>query len=99
MGDKMKIMISQPMAGKSYKQIKKERENIIKSLESEGHEVIDTILDISEGLSPIYYLGEAIKRMAEVDAVVFMPGWENAKGCRIEHEIALEYGKYIKEVK
>ena len=37
--------------------------------------------------------------MSEADAVVFMPGWENARGCRIEHEIALEYGKYIREVK
>ena len=95
----MKIMISQPMMGKSDKQIKKERENLIEMLESEGHQVIDTVLDISEELSPIYYLGESIKKMADADAVVFMQGWENARGCRIEHEIALEYGKYIREVK
>lgn len=95
----MKVMISQPMRGKSTKQIKEERENLIQTLESEGHQIIDTVLDISEGLSPVYYLGESIKKMSEADAVVFMPGWENARGCRIEHEIALEYGKYIREVK
>lgn len=95
----MKVMISQPMMGKSTKQIKEERENLIQMLESEGHQIIDTILDISECLSPIYYLGESIKKMSEADAVVFMPGWENARGCRIEHEIALEYEKYIREVK
>lgn len=95
----MKIMISQPMMGKSNKQIRKERESLIKTLESEGHQVVDTVLDISDGLSPVYYLGESIKKMSEADAVVFMPGWENARGCRIEHEIALEYGKYIREVK
>lgn len=95
----MKIMISQPMMGKSDKQIKQERQSLIEMLEAEGHQVIDTVLDISEGLSPVYYLGESIKKMSEADAVVFMPGWENARGCRIEHEIALEYGKYIREVK
>ena len=95
----MKVMISQPMMGKSTKQIKEERVNLIQMLESEGHQIIDTVLDISEVLSPVYYLGESIKKMSEADAVVFMPGWENARGCRIEHEIALEYGKYIREVK
>lgn len=95
----MKVMISQPMARKSTKQIKEERETLIKEIEAEGNEVIDTVLDIGEKLSPVYYLGESIKKMADADAVVFMPGWENARGCRIEHQIALEYGKYIREAK
>ena len=92
-------MISQPMMGKSTKRIKEERRELVEQLTKEGHDVIDTVLDISEGLSPVYYLGESIKKMSEADAVIFMPGWSNARGCRIEHEIALEYGKFIKEVK
>lgn len=95
----MKVMISQPMNGKTKRQIERERKALVKEIEAEGNEVIDTVFDISEGLSPIYYLGEAIQSMADADAVVFMPGWEAARGCRIEHDVAQEYGKYIKEVK
>lgn len=94
----MKVMISQPMRGKSHKQILEERESLITKIKEEGNEVIDTVLDIGENKSPIYYLGEAIKRMSEADAVIFMPGWNEARGCQIEHEVALKYGKYIKEV-
>ena len=39
----MKVMISQPMMGKSTKQIKEERKNLIQMLESEGHQIIDTV--------------------------------------------------------
>ena len=66
-------MISQPMMGKSTKQIKEERENLIQTLESEGHQIIDTVLDISEGLSPVYYLGESIKKMSEIKMGVKNP--------------------------
>jgi len=27
-----------------------------------------------------------------------MSGWENARGCRIEHQVAVDYGKFIKEI-
>ena len=37
-------------------------------------------------------LGKSISLMSEADLVVFAPGWENARGCRIEHEVAKEYG-------
>lgn len=94
----MKIMISQPMSGKTEKQIKEEREAIIALIEKEGNEYLDTVLDISEGLSPIYYLGESIKKMSEADGVIFMSGWESARGCIIEYNVAKMYGKYIREV-
>ena len=28
--------------------------------------------------------------------VFFMKGWEKARGCKIEHQIAVEYGKEVK---
>ena len=31
----------------------------------------------------------------EADIVVFAEGWENARGCRIEHTIAQDYGMDI----
>ena len=94
----MKVMISQPMRGKTEEQIRAEREEVVKQLELEGHEVIDSIQDISENKSPIYYLAKSIEKMSEVDAVVFMPGWNLTRGCAIEHQVAQLYGKYVKFV-
>ena len=92
----MKLMISQPMRGKTEEQIRAERANIILKLEAEGHKVIDTVLDISENKSPIYYLAKSIELLDKADAVVFMPGWQQYRGCRIELQVAKEYGKFIK---
>lgn len=94
----MKIMISQPMRDKTTEQIREEREELVKQLLDEGHEVLDTVQDISEGKSPMYYLSKSIEMMSEVDGVVFMSGYYNARGCRIEHDIAREYGKFIKYI-
>ena len=41
----MKIMISQPMRGKTEEEIKAEREEVVKQLESEGHEVLQTVFE------------------------------------------------------
>lgn len=90
-------MISQPMRGKTNEQIRKERKELVKRLQEEGHEVIDTVLDISENKSPIYYLSKSIELLDKADAVVFMKGWQEARGCRIEYTVAVEYGKFIKE--
>lgn len=95
----MKIMISQPMKGKTEEQIRAEREELIKELESKGHEVIDTIFaecppenaDIG-----MWYLAKSIEAMSEVDGVVFMHGWENARGCVAEEYIARKYNKFCK---
>ena len=92
----MKIMISQPMKGKTEEQIRTERENVIKELEAQGHEIIDTVFDFGPEKNPIHYLAKSIETMAEVDCVVFMQGWNQARGCRIEYQIALEYGKFVK---
>lgn len=29
------------------------------------------------------------------DAILLCPGWENSKGCRVEHFVACEYGKRV----
>lgn len=95
----MKVFISQPMRGKSTKKIKEERKQIVQELENQGHEVIDSVLDISEGKSPVYYLAKSLELLDKADCIVFMKGWQEARGCRIEHMTAVEYGKFIKEIK
>lgn len=96
----MKIMISQPMNGKLEDEIRSERAKLVKKLEEQGHEVIDTIFSEEPPKdcdTAIYYLAKSIEVIGKVDAVIFMKGWENARGCKIEHQVALDYNKFIKE--
>ena len=96
----MKVMISQPMRGKTNDEIRSERENLVKRLLDEGHEIKDTVIDdYIPGSGEDYAircLAKSIEFIAYVDAIVFMPGWENARGCRIEYEVAKNYGKFVR---
>lgn len=93
----MKVMISQPMNGKTEEQIRKEREEIVEFLTEQGHEVVDTIFsDFPNGqATPLHYLAKSIEFLANVDCLVCMRDWKNARGCRIEEKCAREYGKFI----
>lgn len=93
----MKVMISQPMREKTNEQIRKERSELIFELKNKGYEVLDTVFDIApkDGDEAIFYLSESIKYLAKADAVFFMKGWEKARGCKIEHEVAVEYDKQV----
>lgn len=94
----MKVMLSQPMRGKTTDQIKEERKALVLALKEEGIEVVDTVFDEApKGEdAAIYYLSKSIEYIGKVDCVFFMKGWEYARGCRIEHQVAVEYGKQIK---
>ena len=92
-------MISQPMQNKTNEQIRKEREETIKKFEELHINVIDSIIEetanpkkYNEYHPALFYLAKSIDFMAQVDAVYFMDGWKDARGCRIEHKICEEYG-------
>ena len=89
-----KLFISQPMNGRSNRAIKEERQAFIDYYEHLGWYVIDSILNMGPA-NAIEYLAESIKLMNDADAVLMMKGWEKARGCRIEHEVAVLYGKEI----
>lgn len=93
----MKLMISQPMRGKTNEQIREERAELVSRLQEEGNEVIDTVFEnapADEDIA-IYMLSQSIRYIGKVDGIVFMKGWEKARGCKIEHEVAVEYGKQV----
>lgn len=92
-----KVMISQPMKGKTNEQIKQERKQLVKELTDMGYEVLDTVFEnapADEDVA-IYMLSQSIRFLGRADMVVFMKGWEYARGCKIEHEVAVNYGKEI----
>ena len=88
------------MKGKSEEQIRFERKKLVEKLELAGNEVVDTIFTdhppATQNIA-LWYLSKAIEVMSTLDGVVFMKGWEQARGCRIEHEIAMSYGLFVME--
>lgn len=93
----MKIMISQPMKDKTNEQIREQRAELVTRLQEEGLEVVDTVFEngpADEDIA-IYMLSQSIRYIGKVDAVYFMKGWEKARGCKIEHEVAVQYGKQV----
>ena len=91
----MKVMISQPMARKHDDDIKNERNKIISKFRDMHIDVVDTFFnDNTTGIDKpdVYLLSKSIQAMVEVDAVYFVDGWREARGCRIEHQICKEYG-------
>ena len=94
----MKIFISMPMNGKTDKEIRKDFEKKKKYLKAQWgfnpELVIDSI--IGDGITNLVkYLAKSIELMADADLVLFASGWEQARGCKIEHEVAVAYGKGV----
>lgn len=103
---KKKAMISQPMNGLTDEEIEETRNRAITHLESLGYEVVNTLFTdewySSENMEkrgvrniPLCFMAKSIENMCLCDAVYFCRGWENARGCRIEHECAKAYGLQI----
>lgn len=90
-----KLFISQPMKGKTDAEILAVREKAIKSAEKqvgESVQVIDSFFQNAPvNARPLWYLGESLKLLAEADVAYFAKGWDEARGCKIEHTCAVEY--------
>lgn len=91
----MKVMISQPMNGRNEEEIKKERQEIIQKFNKMHIDVINTLFteeappDCNAG---IFYLAKSIDAMKDIDAIYMCDNWFNARGCKIEHQVAVQYG-------
>lgn len=96
-----KLFISQPMKGKTNVEIKKEREEAIrcaKEMMSDEVEVIDSFFENAPAeAKPLWYLGESLKLLSIADVAYFATGWKEARGCKIEHTCAQQYGINIIE--
>lgn len=102
----MKAMLSQPMAGKTDEEIVETRERAIKVLQEKGYEIVNTLFTdewySSEKMEergvvqiPLCFLAKSLESMSLCHAVYFCKGWENTRGCRLEHDAAVAYGLTI----
>lgn len=91
-----KLFISQPMRGKTDEEILAVREKAIESAKrhfNEEVEVIDSFFQSAPAeAKPLWFLGKSLELLSTADVAFFAKGWEDARGCRIEHECAIEYG-------
>ncbi len=88
-----KLVISQPMRGRRAAEILKEREALIKKAEQKFDdevEIIDSFFSNYNG-NALGFLGKSIELLSKADVALFGAGWENARGCRIEHKCCEEY--------
>ena len=100
----MKVFISQPMSGHSDEEINEVKERakeeikklyqffdnnnqleIISTTELRKHEILP------KNASRLWWLGRAIQMLEDVDVIYMCNGWEEAKGCKIERAVAIEY--------
>lgn len=102
----MKAMLSQPMAGKTEEEIREARERAISVLEAKGYEIVNTLFTdewySQESMKergvvqiPLCFLAKSLENMSLCHAAYFCKGWEQARGCKIEHEAAKAYGLKI----
>lgn len=94
-----KVMICQPMAGKTEQEIVEVRERAIAALEAKGFEIVNSLFTddwySDQAQIPLYLLAKSLESMSLCHAAYFCKGWEKARGCRIEHEAAKAYGLEI----
>lgn len=99
----MKAMLSQPMAGKTEEEIVATREKAVAALKAKGYEIVNTLFTdewySSEKMKergvvqiPLCFLAKSLENMSLCHAAYFCKGWEQARGCRLEHDAAITYG-------
>ena len=95
----MKVFISQPMTGLTNEEILKVRNSFIAYLKDsfvfgvlpDEIEFIDSFIEDSNE-KPLYLLGKALEKLSTADVCIFVDGWKDSRGCRIEHECCVQYG-------
>ena len=99
----MKAMLSQPMAAETEAEIVSAREKAVAALKAQGYEVVNTLFTdewySKESVAergvvqiPLCFLAKSLENMSLCHAAYFCKGWEQARGCRIEHDAAVAYG-------
>ena len=91
----IKVFISQPMKDKTIQEIEQERKEIIEKIRKYFWEieVIDSFIkDAPHDAKPLWFLGKSLELLSNADVIVLGKNRERARGCRIEHECAVQYG-------
>lgn len=97
---KVNVFISQPMQNKTDDEIKTARNEAIRLVNGifDNATILDSYFpdypysaynNINKSL---WYLSKSLEVLAQADYAVFLPGYENARGCALEKECCDKYG-------
>jgi hypothetical protein len=95
---KKKLFISCPMKGRTEENIRKSIEKMHKIAEIVFEQELEVIPSYTENKPPensnqaVWYLGKSIQLLAEADFFIGVEYTDFFFGCRIESEIARDYG-------
>ena len=91
-----RLFISQPMRGKSDGEILAERSDAIQAAKEALDEEVEVIESFFQGAPadarPLWFLGKSLELLSTADIAYFAPGWNEARGCRMERACAEAYG-------
>lgn len=91
----IKVFVSQPMRDQSKEAIEKNillaRRYAEDTTRKRVH-IMETYSPVYAKAHPITGLAHALEMLSKADLCIFMPGWDSARGCVIEHETAVTYG-------
>lgn len=93
--EKKKLFVSLPMHGRQMDDVLNEREAARKDAESIVGESLILLENYAKrpGITGrLECLGDSIMLMHQADIVYFVEGWNEHHGCRVEHEVCVEYG-------
>ena len=91
-----KLFISQPMKDKTDEEIIAVRKKAIqaaKEVVGSDVEVLDSFFQgAPHDAKPLWFLGKSFQILSQADVVFFAKGWDQYRGCKMEHEAAKQYG-------
>lgn len=101
--NEVKVFISQPMNGKDEQTILEERAKMVSRIKEQypDAEILESYFEDynpSTGNVGLKYLSKSLELLADADEAWFAPGWQNARGCRIENDCAIAYGITVHEI-
>ena len=93
----IKLFISQPMRDKTNEEIWNERWKAFKYVQEYlGNDevvIVDSFFENApHDAKPLWFLGKSLELLSTVDVAYFCKGWEDYRGCRLEHACCKEYG-------
>lgn len=88
----MKIYISLPITGQGIEAVEASVIFAKAVIKKKGHEPVSPLdQDTTQDYATL--MGNDIRELLQCDAVLFLDGWKESKGCRLENTAATIYGK------
>lgn len=91
-----KLFISQPMKDKTDEEILAVREKAIQAAKEVVGGDVEALDSFFQGAphdaKPLWFLGKSFQILSQADVVFFAKGWDQYRGCKMEHEAAKQYG-------